>query len=135
VGARRTIVGVGVPRRRPGPHVAGFVVSSLLVVGTVACGADAEESAAARGAGLYRANCAACHGDDLRGGSRGPSLREDAYLEDQLSDVEMASAIRNGVEERLWDFGPMPAAGGLSDAQVREIVAYVRAEQRDANGP
>lgn len=107
----------------------------MLVVGAVACGADAEESAAARGAGLYRANCAACHGDDLRGGSRGPSLLEDVYLEDRLSDADVAAAIRNGVEERLWDFGPMPAAGGLSDAQVREIVAHVRAEQRAATGP
>jgi len=130
-----TIRVVSVISRRFGRHAVAAALSVLLVAGAVACGADAEESAAQRGAGLYRANCAACHGDDLDGTSRGPSLLEEVYLEGQLSDAAMADAIRNGVEERLWDFGPMPAAGGLGDAQIREIVAYVRSRQAAAEAP
>lgn len=113
----------------------GVATTVLLAFVGLACGADADESAAERGAGLYRANCAACHGGDLRGNDRGPSLLEEFYLEDQLSDAEMADAIRNGVEENRFEFGPMPGNGALRELQVREIVAYVRAQQAAAATP
>ena len=129
---RRTIPAVAVLSGRIGRHGVAVTVMVLLVAGAAACGADAEESAAARGSGLYGANCAACHGDDLDGTDRGPSLLEEVYLVDELSDAAMADAIRNGVDERLWNFGPMPAAGGLSDAQVREIIAHVRSRQAES---
>ena len=69
-------------------------------------------------AALPRAGAAQCHGDDLAGTDRGPSLLEPIYGPDQLSDAEVADAIRNGVDEELWEFGPMPANGAISDAQI-----------------
>jgi len=94
-----------------------------------ACGADGPTTTLGRGEAIYGANCAQCHGDDLAGTDRGPSLLEPIYGPDQLSDAEVADAIRNGVDEELWEFGPMPANGAITDTQVEAIIAFVRAEQ------
>jgi mono/diheme cytochrome c family protein len=96
-----------------------------------ACGRDASESAGDRGARPYAANCAVCHGDALQGTSRGPSLLDPAYLSSELSDAAVRSAIRDGVEQNRWEFGAMPANGALRDAQINEIIAFVRAGQSD----
>ncbi len=94
-----------------------------------ACGADGPTSTLGRGEAIYGANCAQCHGDDLAGTDRGPSLLEPIYGPGQLSDAEVADAIRNGVDEARWEFGPMPANGAITDAQIETILAFVRAEQ------
>jgi mono/diheme cytochrome c family protein len=94
-----------------------------------ACGADGPTTTLERGEANYGANCAQCHGDDLAGTDRGPSLLEPLYGPDQLSDAEIADAIRNGVDEELWEFGPMPANGAFTDDQIEAIVAFVRAGQ------
>lgn len=94
-----------------------------------ACGADGPTTTLGRGEAIYGANCAQCHGDDLAGTDRGPSLLEPIYGPDRLSDAEVADAIRNGVDEELWDFGPMPANGAITDTQIEAIIAFVRAEQ------
>ncbi|MGE5211001.1 MAG: c-type cytochrome [Acidobacteriota bacterium] len=95
-----------------------------------ACSADGPTTTLGRGEAIYGANCAQCHGDELAGTDRGPSLLEPIYGPDQLSDAEVADAIRNGVDEELWEFGPMPANGAISDAQIEAILAFLRAEQR-----
>ena len=97
-----------------------------------ACGADGPTNTLGRGAAIYGANCAQCHGDDLAGSDRGPSLLEPVYGPDQLSDAEVADAIRSGVDEELWEFGPMPGNGAITDAQIEAIIAFVRAEQTGA---
>ena len=94
-----------------------------------ACGADGPTTTLERGEAIYGANCAQCHGDDLVGTDRGPSLLEPIYGPDQLSDADVVAAIRNGVDEELWEFGPMPANGAITDTQIEAIVAFVRAEQ------
>ena len=86
-------------------------------------------SAAGRGAGLYRANCSACHGDSLAGTSLGPSLLDDRYQADQLSDDAIRLAIRTGVEPTTDEFGAMPGNAMLRDAQIDEIISFVRSQQ------
>jgi len=69
------------------------------------------------GADLYSLNCAACHtitgaGDELAFGTFAPGLRA-------ATPTQIASAIRIGP-------GNMPRfSGNLTDAQVRDVVAYV----------
>ena len=69
------------------------------------------------GATLFALNCAACHtitgaGDELAYGTYAPSLHA-------ATPTQVAEAIRTGP-------GNMPRfTGNLSDAQVRDIVAYV----------
>ena len=89
-----------------------------------ACGADGPTTTLERGEVVYRGNCAQCHGVDLAGSERGPSLLEPIYGPDQLSDVEF--------EEERWGFGPMPANGAISDAQIEAILAYVHVAQSDS---
>jgi mono/diheme cytochrome c family protein len=106
-------------------------VMSIVAAATLlaACGADGPRTTSDRGEAIYRANCAQCHGGDLRGTARGPSLLVPIYGPEQLSDVEFADAIRNGVEERLWEFGPMPANKTITDEQIDAILTFVRARQ------
>jgi mono/diheme cytochrome c family protein len=113
---------------RLGRWSAGALVTAALAVGAGACGADSNDgTSGGRGAAIYRANCASCHGGALEGTDRGPSLVDPIY--DELTDADLRTAVRNGVAETRWEFGPMPAMGGLSDAQIDEIVAFVQASR------
>lgn len=112
-----------------GVRVVLGVVTLIVVASTAACGADGPRTALERGGAIYRANCAMCHGADLEGTDRGPSLLDPIYGPAQLTDAEFADSIRNGVEERLWDFGPMPANGAITDEQIDAILTFVRTRQ------
>jgi mono/diheme cytochrome c family protein len=94
-----------------------------------ACGADGPRTTIDRGRAIYGANCAQCHGGDLAGTDRGPSLLAPMYRPRELTDVEFADAIRNGVEQRRWEFGPMPANKAISDEQIDAVLAVVRSRQ------
>jgi mono/diheme cytochrome c family protein len=107
----------------------GTGATFVLVTLAAACGADGPTTELERGEGIYAANCAQCHGGDLAGSDRGPSLLEPIYGPDRLTDAEFADAVRNGVEQRLWDFGDMPGNGSYSDAQIDAITAFVRSRQ------
>jgi mono/diheme cytochrome c family protein len=111
--------------------VVSIVAATALIA---ACGADGPRTTSDRGEAIYRANCAQCHGGDLGGTARGPSLLVPIYGPGQLSDVEFADAIRNGVEQRVWEFGPMPANKSLTDEQIDAILTFVRARQAAAPG-
>ncbi len=84
------------------------------------------------GRALFANNCAVCHGPSGEGTEQGPALVDGRYLPDHLSDEGVAAAIRNGVPERQFEFGPMPASPRLDDDEVDAIVEVVRELQRDA---
>lgn len=84
----------------------------------------------ARGDELYAANCAQCHGEDLRGTDRGPSHLSRVYEPSHHADGSFQLAVQLGAVEHHWDFGPMPPVEGLSEADVEAIVAFVRETQR-----
>ncbi|MGB5541717.1 MAG: c-type cytochrome [Gammaproteobacteria bacterium] len=75
--------------------------------------------AAPDGAGLYAANCAACHGDK-GGGGVGVPLSLPSFL-DSVDDQFLHQTIRHGRPGRV-----MPAFASLSDAQVDAIVRFMR---------
>jgi mono/diheme cytochrome c family protein len=107
----------------------GAVGTVMLASFGAACGTDGPRTTLERGAAIYGATCAQCHGGDLAGTDNGPSLLDPIYGAAQLTDDEFASAIRNGVEENRWEFGPMPANGAITDDQIEAILTFVRAEQ------
>jgi mono/diheme cytochrome c family protein len=118
---------------RPGSRigrvaVAAAATGALSALG-VACGADGPTTEIERGERIYSANCAQCHGADLTGTDHGPSLLLAAYGPDELSDADIAGAVRDGVEQRLFEFGPMAGNGALDDEQIDAVIAVVRAEQ------
>lgn len=79
---------------------------------------------------LYQANCADCHGTDLRGTSVGPSHLSIVYEPGHHGDAAFLLAVRSGVRQHHWPFGDMAPVPGLSDEDVVAIIAYVREKQR-----
>ncbi len=115
---------------RVGRWTTGALLCTTLAMAATACGVDANDDAiGGRGAAIYGANCASCHGAALEGTDRGPSLLDSEYRSNRLSDADIVSAVRNGVPQTRWEFGPMPAQGGLGDGQLAEIITYIRAAQ------
>ncbi|MBT8212158.1 MAG: cytochrome c [Acidimicrobiia bacterium] len=124
--------------------LASFARSSLPLVAcmaaivgiTGACGSsdtsspDQSAPAVARGAEVYAASCASCHGEDLRGTDKGPSHLSIVYEPNHHTDDSFRSAIANGAPQHHWTFGDMPAIGGLSPEDVDSVIAFVRAEQQ-----
>jgi len=84
----------------------------------------------ASGEVLYQANCASCHGEDLRGTDLGPSHLSIVYTPGHHGDFAFVLAARNGVRAHHWPFGDMEPVPGLSDEDLEAIVAYVRDQQR-----
>ena len=85
------------------------------------------------GRALFDANCTACHGQNALGSDRGPPLLHRIYEPSHHSDSAFLLAVRKGVRAHHWKYGNMPAIDGISDNEVVQITAYVRALQR-ANG-
>jgi quinoprotein glucose dehydrogenase len=68
------------------------------------------------GRGVYKANCASCHREDLKGTP--PEFPSLTGLGDKYAESEMAAVIRKGA-------GRMPGFGHLNSATVRAITRYV----------
>ncbi len=114
-----------------------FSVVALTLV-AAACGEGADDEIAqqdpmlvADGAELYEAECAACHGSDLRGTDKGSSHLSILYEPGHHGDGAFQIAILIGVTPHHWDFGPMPPIEGLTEEDVDAIVAFVRQSQRE----
>jgi mono/diheme cytochrome c family protein len=103
------------------------------VVAISACGDDGDSRSsgdAPEGAVLYAANCASCHGDDLRGTDKGPPHVSVVYEPNHHPDESFRRAIEQGVRAHHSDFGDMAPVPGLTPAEIDAIISYVREEQR-----
>lgn len=89
---------------------------------------------AARGAAVFAARCASCHGDkaDGREGA-GPPLIHKIYEPSHHGDMSFFLAVENGVRSHHWRFGNMAPVDGVTRAEIGAMIAYVREVQR-ANG-
>ena len=79
---------------------------------------------------LFAANCASCHGADLKGSEKGPAMLHKVYEPSHHSDVAFQLAVKNGVRAHHWQFGDMAAVPGLTPDDVAHITAFIRTEQR-----
>jgi mono/diheme cytochrome c family protein len=84
----------------------------------------------AHGKALFEANCAQCHGADMRGTVKGPPLLHPYYRPAHHADIAFYWAVEKGVRQHHWHFGDMPPVPGLSRADVADIIDYVRQSQR-----
>ena len=84
------------------------------------------------GAELYAASCALCHGERGVGTETGPPLVHIIYEPGHHSDASFRNAVKNGVAAHHWSFGNMPPRPELSDGDIDDVIAYVRALQREA---
>ena len=96
---------------------------ALLIAGAVSVrAADAKEN--------WEKNCTKCHGADGKGDTKmGKKLDikdfTDAKYQASLKDADMLKAIKEGVKD--GEKVRMKAAEGLSEEEMKALVAYVRA--------
>jgi cytochrome c len=77
--------------------------------------------------------CASCHGSSGRGTDKGPTFISRIYHPGHHGDGAFYIAAKRGARAHHWPFGDMKPVPGITDPQIKSIVAYVRAVQK-ANG-
>lgn len=94
---------------------------------------DLDETAQ-MGRRAFAAKCAECHGPDAGGvDGKGPPLIHEVYEPSHHGDMAFVLAAQQGVRAHHWRFGDMPPVDGLTEADLKAIIAYVRSVQ-EANG-
>lgn len=112
--------------QRPGHDASAEIDLATLTVPDL----TAEQTA---GKALFDGNCAECHGANAAGSDQGPPLVHRIYESSHHGDMAFVLAAAQGVRAHHWGFGNMPAIEGVTNEDVVQITAYVRALQR-ANG-
>lgn len=95
---------------------------------------DTLSASAQVGKQIFDGTCAACHGANAAGRDGfGPPLVHIIYEPSHHGDMSFVMAVQRGVQAHHWRFGNMPPQDGLTQADVAEVITYVRELQR-ANG-
>ena len=80
---------------------------------------------------VFEAKCVACHGENAAGQEGvAPPLIHKYYEPSHHGDGAFLIAAKNGVRAHHWPFGNMPPVEGITDAEIKLVIAYVRALQR-----
>ena len=82
-----------------------------------------QSDAVAAGQRIFKDHCAHCHGDDAEGTKKRPSLRTDR-VQQQATEGDLHWLVTNG----NMGYG-MPSWAKLGDAQVWQVITYVRTLQ------
>jgi mono/diheme cytochrome c family protein len=90
---------------------------------------DLQESVDA-GESIYAEHCSTCHGDQGQGGI-GPALNSKVLLS-SVGDYQLFSLTRTGVPGTAMPAWAQIFGGPLTDEQVRQLVAFVRAWEPNA---
>jgi len=102
--------------------IALSIVASALALAS----AQAEDAKA-----IYEKNCTKCHGPDGKGKTKmgeklGIKDYTDAKVQDEMKDAEATKAIKEGLKDKEGKVLMKPAEG-LSDDDIKGLVAYMRA--------
>ena len=80
----------------------------------------------------FNAKCASCHGPNAHGQQDvAPPLIHKIYEPNHHGDLAFERAAILGVKAHHWPFGNMPAIKGITQADIKPIIAYVRRLQRE----
>lgn len=80
----------------------------------------------------FDAVCASCHGANAQGQvGVVPPLVHKIYEPNHHGDIAFVRAAQNGVIGHHWPFGNMPAVEGITEAEILDIIVYIRALQRE----
>ena len=89
---------------------------------------DLSQATVKAGEAVFKANCVACHGTDMKGGI-GPNLLDTTWIHGGKPE-EILHTITVGVPEKgMLTWGPI-----LGAEKVAQVAAYVVAENREAVG-
>ena len=79
----------------------------------------------------YDALCASCHGKNAAGTDKGPTFLHKVYHPGHHSDGAFFIAPMKGARAHHWPFGDMKPVKGITEGQIRKIVPYIRAIQKE----
>lgn len=82
-----------------------------------------------KGRVLYETHCARCHGQGEKGTDQGPPLVHKKYRASHKADLVFHWAIKEGAQQRHWQFGDMPPVQDVSPQEAGHIIAFIRSEQ------
>lgn len=85
----------------------------------------------AAGEQTYMDFCGSCHGRDFEGSAAGPSHLDAVFAPDVTTDEDYRNAITQGAPQKNYDFTAMPAIGSLDDAEIENVIAYIRSVQEE----
>ena len=99
-----------------------LTIAALAIPALSACAAD--------GKALYEKDCQKCHGADGKGDTKmgkksGAKDYTDAKVQDELKDDAAVKAIKEGYKDKDGKVVMKPAEG-LSDEDIKALVAYMR---------
>jgi len=100
-----------------------FVLACLLILPAAVRAADAVEN--------WKANCAACHGADGKGGTKagrmaGVKDMTDAAYQKTFSDEQAMAQIKNGFKDASGKQKMKAFGDKLGDDDIKALVAYIR---------
>jgi mono/diheme cytochrome c family protein len=97
----------------------GVMLAALMAASTISAFAQGS------GADTYKAKCQMCHAaDGTASGPAGKSMNVPSFKASKQTEAEMIAETKAGK-------GKMPAfAGKLTDAQIKEVVGYVKTLQK-----
>lgn len=103
----------------------------ILLIATMALAAMVATSQAADAKANYDQHCAKCHGADGKGDTKmgkklGAKDYTDAKVQSEMKDDEAFNALKKGLKEKGTDKTLMKAFEELSDAELKDLVAYMR---------
>src|ERR1041385_906942 len=101
------------------------LILGLAILAGVALSARADDAKA-----TFEKDCAKCHGTDGKGQTKmgqklGVKDYTDAKVQSELKDDAATKAIKEGLKDKEGKVLMKPAEA-LSDAEIKELVAYIR---------
>ncbi len=105
-------------------------MKKLFVLGLALVASAALSAYAADAKATYEKDCAKCHGPDGKGDTKmgkklGCKDYTDAKVQAELKDEAAVKAVKEGVKDKEGKSVMQPAEG-ISDADAKELVSYMR---------
>src|SRR6185369_9213268 len=107
-----------------------MLMKKTLILGLAIIAAAALPALAGDAKAIYEKDCAKCHGADGKGDTKmgkklGIKDYTDAKVQAELKDDAAVKAIKEGLKDKEGKVLMKPAEG-LSDADIKGLVAYMR---------